>query len=206
MRRLRKESREGQTASLRGADQSGRQSGLRILNARYNETNDFFPVAAAGNESAAARPRDRRGHGRKPEDGSERRISGRGDGCRTLPAGGRGEPRRTSDSPARERSRFGRPARRRHLRPAPLLLLCKKRRKHAVGRRRDKFQGRRKTRTGSLSRHRAIRRMDERRHAPALPPRLRLLQHDARRTAGPAGALRGTRPLHSPAGLCPSGG
>ena len=35
-------------------------------------------------------------------------------------------------------------ARRRHLRPAPLLLLCKKRRKHAVGRRRDKFQGRRK--------------------------------------------------------------
>ena len=43
-----------------------------------------------------------------------------------------------------------------------------------------------KTRTGSLSRHRAIRRMDERRRAPALPPRLRLLQHGARRPAGPA--------------------
>ncbi len=48
--------------------------------------------------------------------------------------------------------------------------------------------------------------MDERRGAPALPPRLRLLQHDARRTAGPAGALRGTRPLHSPACLRPADG
>lgn len=196
MRRLRKEKVEKDKPHHYVGPTSGRQSGLRILNARCNETNDFscrccwervrccrIAQEVTGSRSGSLKM-DRNGEYLVVEMDVE------------LSAGGRGEPRRTSTprlvngADSADLSAIGIYGRRRyHMRNGAGMLSG------------DGGQASRppKTRTGSLSRHRAIRRMDERRGA-RLSLRLRLLQHDARRTTRPAGALRGTRP-HSPAGL-----
>lgn len=205
MRRLRKESREGQTASLRGADQSGRQSGLRILNARYNETNDFFLSLLLGTSplphaqeidgvTVGNLKMDRNGEYLVVEmDVELSRLEVEANRAVLL------TPRLVNGADSADLPAVGIYGRRRYyyyVRNGASML---------SGDGETSFKAP-KTRTGSLSRHRAIRRMDERRRTPALPPRLRLLQHGARRPAGPAGTLRGTRPLHSPACLRPADG
>lgn len=80
------------------------------------------------------------------------------------------------------------------------------RRKHAVGRRQIQVSRPPKTRTGT---YHVIVPYDGWMNGATL--RLSRRDYGCCNTMlaaqqGPAGALRGTRPLHSPAGLCPSGG